>query len=65
MLTTTVFTAGFPFVVWTFSSLYERAVKSLHVPLSRLRSGLPTALPVKGSPNLTRSTNTPDYTPIC
>lgn len=32
MLTTTIFIASFEFVVWTFSSLYEDAVKSLHVP---------------------------------
>jgi len=31
-LPTTLFNAFFKFVVWTFSSLYEFAVKSLHLP---------------------------------
>ncbi len=32
-LPTTLFNASFEFVVWTFSSLYEFAVKSLHLPI--------------------------------
>ncbi len=32
-LPTTAFAARFRFVVWTFSSLYESAVKSLHLPI--------------------------------
>ena len=36
-LPATPFDAPFGFVVWTFSSLYESAVKSLHLPD---RSGL-------------------------
>ena len=39
-LPTTAFAAPFGFVVWTVSSLYEFAVQSLHLPLSRLGSGL-------------------------
>lgn len=31
-LPATTFAASFEFVVWTFSSLYESAVKSLHLP---------------------------------
>ncbi len=31
-LPTSAFAASFEFVVWTFSSLYESAVKSLHLP---------------------------------
>ena len=43
MLTTTVFTACFQFVVWTVSCLYDLPVQSLHVPNIAvwLRSGLP------------------------
>ena len=33
-LPATAFAASFEFGVWTFSSLYESAVKSLHLPKS-------------------------------
>ena len=43
MLTTTVFTACFQFVVWTVSCLYDLPVQSLHLPntATGLGSGLP------------------------
>jgi|GEM_PF-2146699 hypothetical protein len=45
MLTTTVFTAFFQFVVWTVSCLYDLPVQSLHLPFiaKGLGSGLPLA----------------------
>ncbi len=40
MLTTTVFTACFQFVVWTVSCLYDLPVQSLHFPTCKLQVGL-------------------------
>ena len=45
MITTTVFTAFFQFVVWIVSCLYDLPVQSLHLPFiaKGLGSGLPLA----------------------
>jgi len=57
MLTTTVFTACFQFVVWTVSCLYDLPVQSLHLPNIAiwLGSGLPR-VKAQASPNLSSST---------
>jgi len=58
MLTTTAFAAAAPravFVVWTFSSLYASAVKSLHLPRrAGLGSGLPSRFRGLGFPEFGR-----------
>jgi len=43
MLTTSVFTACFQFVVWTVSCLYDLPVQSLHLP--NIATGLGSGLP--------------------
>ncbi len=43
-LPTTTFVARFRFVVWTFSSLYESAVKSLHLPIKSAWLGITVCL---------------------
>jgi len=53
-LPATTFAAFFKFVVWTFSSLYESIVKSLHLPIYRLGSGLPCAFRRLGFPEFNR-----------
>ena len=57
MLTTTVFTARFRFVVWTVSCRYDLPVQSLHLPNIAvwLGSGSPR-IAAEVSPNLSSST---------
>ena len=66
MLTTSAFAASVEVsgvVVWTFSSLYASAIKSLHLSLFSIGTWLGITIPlsrVEASPNLTDSTSAPE-----